>query len=138
VMTGELHRRSATTVHYLAALDAALARVVGILRSAQSEWGTAPGGPSSASDCAATPAVINAPVFGGAADGSSGSSIRPALPGTLSERKANRTSYRRCHSIRPTTHGMFLVAVWWRSADPSGPRQSGGVPNSQRIPHQST
>ena len=37
VITGELHRLSATTVQDLAALDAALARVVGILRSVQAE-----------------------------------------------------------------------------------------------------
>jgi hypothetical protein len=37
VITGELHRLSATTVQDLATLDAALARVVGILRSIQAE-----------------------------------------------------------------------------------------------------
>jgi hypothetical protein len=37
VITGELHRRSGTTVQDLATLDAALARVVGILRSVQAE-----------------------------------------------------------------------------------------------------
>ena len=37
VMAGQLHRMSATTVQDLGKLDAALARVVGILRSVQAE-----------------------------------------------------------------------------------------------------
>ena len=37
VIAGQLHRLSATTVQDLATLDAALARVVGILRSVQAE-----------------------------------------------------------------------------------------------------
>ena len=37
VMAGQLHRMSAATVQDLATLDAALARVVGILRGVQAE-----------------------------------------------------------------------------------------------------
>ena len=37
VIAGQLHRLSATTVQDLAKLDAALVRVVGILRSVQAE-----------------------------------------------------------------------------------------------------